>query len=230
MTYEEQDSALEMTVYEYRIGPAREAFHHVTLTTDRGIVEGHYYRVPGSKRAAIWVGGAGGGWDSPAHDLYSQSSQNLTADSIASLRIRYRHPNVLAECILDVLSGLIFLEHEGIRAVAVIGHSFGGAVVIGAAAASPLIRTVITLSTQSRGIAPATELVDCSILLIHGKADRVLSPRCSEHAYELAPGPKQLILYDGAGHSLDEVRSEVLKTVEKWIVSELSDSPPDSAD
>jgi hypothetical protein len=224
---DEENDYLEMMVYDYSVEPAQDGFHPVNLTTDRGVVACRYYRVLGTRCAAVWAGGAGGGWDSPARGLYSQLSEELTGDEIASLRIRYRFPNVLDECILDVLSGLIFLLHEDIENVALIGHSFGGAVVIGAAAISPLVRTVITLSTQTYGISPIIDLVDSSVLLIHGKADKVLPPRCSEYAYELAPGAKQLALYDGAGHGLDEVRSEVLETVHDWIVQELDQLPSD---
>jgi len=226
MTDEEND-LLEMIVYDYSVEPKEDGYHPVNLTTDRGVVACRYYRVPDSTCAAIWVGGAGGGWDSPARGLYSQLSKDLTGESIASLRIRYRYANRLDECILDVLSGLMFLEQEAVDRVAVIGHSFGGAVAIGAAAASPLVRTLITLSTQSYGISPIADLEDCSVLLIHGKSDTVLPTRCSEYAYELAPGPKELILYDGAGHGLDEARSEVLQTVHGWIVQELENSPAD---
>src|SRR5215210_7072743 len=50
-----------------------------------------------------------------------------------ALRLHYRRPNELVECVLDTLIGVAFLVHEGQDNVALVGHSFGGAVVISAA-------------------------------------------------------------------------------------------------
>ena len=55
---------------------------------------------------------------------------------------------------IDVISGIMFLEKNKIQSAGLVGHSLGGAVVIKAAAASPnIVRTIGTLSTQSYGAA-----------------------------------------------------------------------------
>lgn len=55
-------------------------------------------------------------------------------ENISSLRIQYRNPVNMEECIYDVITGINFLEREGIFVIALTGHSIGGAVVIQAAA------------------------------------------------------------------------------------------------
>lgn len=158
----------------------------------------------------------------PAKELYPKLCRALLAEAIASLRVRFRYPTELDEAVFDVMAGLEFLNGEGINRVALVGHSFGGAVVIRAAAQSEAARTVVTLPRQSYGASPVSKLApDCSILLIHGKADKVLPPSSTEHVYRLAHEPKRLVLYDGAGHSLNEAAKEVYQTVRDWIVKEI---------
>ena len=62
---------------------------------------------------------------------------------------------------------------------------------------------------------------DCATLLIHGTADEILSPRCSEYAYRLAHEPKRLRLYKGTRHGLDEAADEIRQEVRDWIVERL---------
>jgi pimeloyl-ACP methyl ester carboxylesterase len=217
-----ENKSLEMLISEIKFHPKEGSYQPVEMVTSRGTIDCRYYPVVGTNSAAVWVPGAGGGWGSPARGLYEQMCETLVQDQIASLRVRYRYPNHLLECVLDTLAGLAFLHNEGIDMAALIGHSFGGAVVIGAAAASSLVRTVIPMSTQSYGIDPVTKLAEnCSILLIHGKADNVLSPRCSEYTYQLAHEPKKLILYENAGHGLDAVRAELIPLLRNWLIQEL---------
>ena len=64
------------------------------------IVECRYYKaeVTDSKAAVIYVGGVGGGWDSPAKELYPRLSQKLAKyDGINSLRIRFRYSTDLED-------------------------------------------------------------------------------------------------------------------------------------
>ena len=214
----------EMMVQDVEVEPQQNGYHPVKLiTTKRSSVHCRYYPVKGTQLGAIWVGGVGGGWDTPAHGLYPRLCQELTGEAIASLRICYRYPTDLKESVLDVLAGLNYLQDEGIRSVALIGHSFGGAVMIRAAAQSEVVRTVVTLATQAYGAALAPELATrCSLLLLHGTADPVLSPACSEYVYELALEPKHLILYPNAGHGLDEVAEEVHQVVRDWVIQQLN--------
>lgn len=60
------------------------------------------------------------------------------------------------------------------------------------------------------------------MLLIHGTADDVLSPMCSRQIYAAAKEPKELKLYPGAGHGLDDVRQEVLDLLVRWLPERLA--------
>lgn len=220
MNHDEADS-VEMGVRNIKVEPMPDCFQAIGLETNRGNIDCRYYSVPVTQRGAIWVGGVGGGWDTPADGLYPRLCQELTSKAIASLRVRYRHPRILEESVLDVLAGISYLESEGIEAIALTGHFFGGAVVIQAAAISQVVRTV-ALATQSYGAMPVSQLAPgCEILLIHGTVDRVLTAACSEYVYQVAHEPKHLILYKGADHGLDEVAEEVHQVVHGWIVEKL---------
>ena len=86
--------------------------------------------------AVLWVFGAGGGLGGPAGGLYTRLGQRLRSRGVASLELAYRHPGHLADCVRDVLLGLAWLAGEGRRRVVLVDHSFGGAVVVTAGAAS----------------------------------------------------------------------------------------------
>ncbi len=211
-----------MSITDMRIVPAENGFQEVTLTTSRGEVFCRYYPVEGADRAAVMVGGTGGDFDSPAKDLYPVLAEELVAKGIASLRIRYRQPNDLVEGSLDVLAGLRFLKSQGVTKTALIGYSFGGAVAIQAAAKSSIVKTLVTLSTQSNGADALTEFREgVSSLFIHGGKDKELPPRCSSYAFYIAKDPKEFILHDDASHSLDEVATEVHDEVRTWLMGNL---------
>ncbi len=224
-----QEDLLEMAISGIEVGQQQpEGYQPVRLKTSRGNVDCRYYPVAGTQRGVIWVGGVGGGWDTPAQGLYPRLCQEFICqefmdEAIASLRVRFRHPTQMEESILDVLAGINYLQSEGVKLIALTGHSFGGAVVIQAAAISQAVRTVVTLATQSYGADAVSQLASpCSILLLHGTADQVLTPACSKYVYELAHEPKRLILYQGADHGLDQVATEVHQVAHDWIVEQLN--------
>lgn len=217
------DESFEMMIQDVEIHDRLTGYHPVKLTTSIGPIHCRYYPVENSQKAAIWVGGVGGDWDTPAQGLYPRLCEDLISQGIASLRVRYRYPTQLEQSVLDVLAGIIFLQDQGIESIALTGHSFGGAVVIRAGIESEAVNTVVTLASQSYGAGVVKELATrCSILLIHGTEDEVLPPSCSQHIYDLALEPKHLIYYPNAGHGLDEVADEVYQEVSNWVVEQLT--------
>lgn len=80
----------------------------IRLQTNDGAIVCHYHPVEPERArgAVIWVGGAGGGLGGPARDLYPAACQRLQPKNIAGLRLHYRYPNDLEECVLDVLLGV----------------------------------------------------------------------------------------------------------------------------
>jgi pimeloyl-ACP methyl ester carboxylesterase len=213
----------ELMIQGSRRGPLVQGYEPITVETDHGSIDLRLYGVPEARVAAVFVGGAGGGWDTPGRGrLYPDLCTDLQAMGIAALRIRYRHPNDLIECSLDCLTGLRFLANDGVQIAALAGHSFGGAVVAQAAANADGVRTVVLLSTQSHGIEGIGQVPrGCSTLVIHGTADELLPPSCSQYAYDLAPEPKRLSLYEGARHGLDEGGQRLRLEVRDWIAGEL---------
>lgn len=198
----------------------------VKLHTDRGDIDARFHPAPkssaGNGLGVVWVGGAGGGLDGPARGLYPAAAEQLQQRGIASLRLHYRTPNELRDCVLDTLAGVAFLAREGVTRVAVVGHSFGGAVVICAGAASPNVKAVVPMSSQTSGTELTPAVAPRPILLIHGTNDTVLSDRCSRQIYAAAGEPKEIKLYPGAGHGLDEVRQDVLDLLVRWLPEKLA--------
>ena len=202
-----------------------ETYEAVAVATNCGDVACRYRRTPEARAAALFVGGVGGGWDTPANGLYLRLAEDLSRAGIASLRVRFRHPTLLDEAVFDVLAGVAYLVDDAVERVALVGHSFGGAVVIQAGVLAEAVRTVVALSTQSYGADAARLLAPrCSLLLAHGKADTVLPPWCAEYVHEIAREPKRLVLYDDAGHGLEEVAEPVRELVRTWIVEKLSEA------
>ncbi len=207
-----------------RSAPPEAAFESILAETPRGEVAMRLYQAPGATAGAVLVGGVGGGFDSPARDLYAWLGGTLPRDGIAVVRVRFRRADDLGDAIYDTFAGVELLRGRGIGRVGLVGHSFGGAVVINAALLSPIVRTVVTLASQSYGSTVVGRLVPRSLLALHGEADTVLPPACSESIYERAAAPKELEIYPGAGHLLDEVSDEVKARVRAWLVRELAES------
>jgi hypothetical protein len=137
---------------------------------------------------------------------------------ISSLRIHYRQPNSLEECILDVLLAEQFLrEKKGCERLVVVGHSFGGGVAIGAASMSPRIAGVVAMSSQLEGTQAVDRISPRPLLLVHGEDDAILPPLCSRNIHERAGEPKTLMVYPGAGHLLLECAGDLKNLLSSWI-------------
>lgn len=204
----------------------KDSYEFVQIETSRGKVECAYYRAEGTDKGVIMVTGVTGGFDTPADSLYPRLSADLKGIGISSLRIKFRNPKDLSEALIDVLVGMEFLKSENIGIFGLIGHSFGGAVVVQAAFNNKSVKTIVLLSTQGYGIAPISFLPkDTSVFLIHGEEDEIISPDVSVQAYDLAHEPKRIEIYDAkAGHKLDNVADEVYVEIKDWIMKYLHKS------
>lgn len=194
--------------------------HELELATPHGPTQARLYQAIAPVAGVVMVGGVGGGFDTPARDLYPRLASALRPSHVCSLRVRFRDPRDLAEAIVDVVAGIDFLVGAAVRRIALVGHSFGGAVVICAAAARPEVTTVVALATQSHG-ARAQDLRGRSLLLVHGTEDEVLAPTCSAVVADRARGRCDRRLVAGAGHCLDESADEVFAMVRGFLDAEL---------
>jgi hypothetical protein len=197
------------------------------LRTDRGDIPCLYDAGKPGAGAVIWVGGFDGGFDGPA-GIYATLAEDLLEDGIGSLRMSYRvlgSPGNVEEAVFDVLAGVSFLKQEGAERIGLVGHSFGGAAVISAAALSPEVSAVVTLSTQTAGTTLAPRVAPRPLLLIHGAEDRRLAPECSRYVYRIAGEPKELVILPGARHSLRQRREELRRLLRRWLVEKLSGPP-----
>lgn len=198
-----------------------DVFQTVSLP-DTG-AEGRLYGAPGAKAGAIFVGGARGGWDSPAHGLYPDLCAELEAAGLAALRIRFRDPGSIEQAAEDIVAGVRLLETQGVERIGLVGHSFGAAAAIRAAAVAPAVRGVATLAAQSHGADVVSQLGPrCALLLAHGRADDVLPASYSQALFDAALEPKRLLLLDGAGHNLDEAAEPLRALLRDWLIERLA--------
>ena len=221
------EEVLTLQVLGYSVGnaPPREAGAVLVLHTSRGDIPCLFHPPAGGTRTAVvWVWGARGGYAGPA-GLYRRLARDLAGEGIASLRLDYRYPGFFEESVMDVLAGATFLKGVGFRRLALVGHSFGGAVVIASAPFCDAVCAVVALSPQTYGAQFADRLSPRPLLLVHGEADEVLSPECSRRIYAWAREPKELVLYPGAGHGLRECAEEVYGLLRAWLPRRLEVAP-----
>ena len=190
--------------------------------TNRGDFNAILHRARDADQAVIWVCGARGGFGGPGPGTYARMSERFTGEGITSLRLDYRYANDVFECALDLLAGVAYLKGTGHKPVVVVGHSFGGAVVIAAGANSDHIKGVVALSPQTYGAGMAGQISPRKLLVVHGKADSRLAFACGQQIYDMANEPKQLVLYEGAEHRLEECRDDLEELLGNWIPEALS--------
>jgi len=209
----------------------------------------------------VTAGGTLGGTAGPMHfkephlkldsaGLYNEMARNLPAKGISVLQIAYRRPGThrFDECISEVSRAAKLASDKG--HVILVGHSMGGAVVLAASVKGPRKERVLgvcPLAPQTRGI-PRVEdlraLNESGLLMIHGMADTILPPVCSQDIWDrlvkasggdvddnrsmLQSGEdspseyqeayhRRLVLLEGAGHNLQERAEDVIRLVHDWV-------------
>ena len=200
------------------------SYQSLSVSTERGNVEMQYYKADNATCSIILVGGIGGGFDSPCSGgLYPRLCSILNSKAISALRIKFCDTHSLDSSVKDVEAGISFLKQEKISNIALVGHSFGGAVIIRAAANSPHVKVIITLATQSYGADVISNIKSgVASLFIHGTLDTILPENCSIYAYTLAYEPKKLRLFKNTGHELSEaekdIEREILNYIDQYLI------------
>jgi hypothetical protein len=218
------DGDLELKITQVAAHPEPDGNLRVMIGTSRGEIRGIMHPCATAPAAAIYVGGAMGGFEGPARDLYGRLADRLRP-SMSGLRIHYRRPGDLEECVLDVLAGVSFLRGIGATGgIALVGHSFGGAVVIKAGELSPAVAGVAALSPQLHGTR-TVEALGKPLLLVHGMRDGVLDHAASEDIHSRALDPKRLVLYAEADHSLNQAAASLEELLATWLPEVVATRP-----
>ena len=214
---------LELSILEVAGKERPDGAVDININSTRGEINGILHTCEGEPGAVIYVGGALGGLDGPADGLYPKLAHELSAPGcLTGLRLHYRQPGEFQECVLDVLGGVSFLRGVGAQRIALVGHSFGAAVVIKAGELSDAVVGVAALSPQLYGTRTVERLAPRRLLVVHGTADRVLDAEASRDIHARAGEPKRLELYDGAGHSLKSCAEELFELVKSWLVETMA--------
>jgi len=196
----------------------------LTIPSEPGPIAARWRRAdrPHPRGAVLCVGGFDGGFDGPAQSIYADLAEALPKQGIGILRLDFRvktSPGPIDDGTADVLAGIDWLIEQGMERVALIGHSYGGAIVIRAAARSQSVVATCALSTQTMGIEPeeVRSLAPRPLMLVHGAADWRLPPRLSAWVYAIAGEGRELHILDGATHSLRQRRAELWSLLLDWL-------------
>ena len=191
---------------------------HVEAYTASGLLTLLWHGDPTAPRAAIMVGGAMGGLLGPAGGLYHRLGTALAAEGWQAIRVGYRRPNRLEECVHDTLAAAELAWAGGARTFALLGHSFGGAVAIGAAVGlGHRAAGVLTFATQSAGCEVA-EMLDprTRLLLLHGERDEILPVEASL-AVRMLAGRGTVEVVSGAGHIFADLGNALVERTTAFL-------------
>ncbi len=212
------DQDLELSILNVGAHPEPDGNLRVLIVTSRGEIRGWLHPCATAPGAAIYVGGAMGGFEGPANDLYGRLADRVRP-RLSGLRLHYRQPGEFEECVLDVLAGVSFLRGMGATGgIALVGHSFGGGVVIKAGELSSAVAGVAALSPQLHGTR-TVERLGKPLLLVHGMRDGILDHAASEDIHARALEPKRLVLYAEADHTLSQSAADLEELLAAWLPS-----------
>ncbi len=206
-------------------GQVEDGAERMALQTSAGTINCRLHDARTGDTAVLWVFGAGGGLGGPAGGIYTRLARQLVGDGVASLELDYRRAGDLRNCVLDVLVGIDYLGTLGRSRIVLVGHSFGGAVVITAGAASEEVIAVAALSSQSYGTEAADRISPRPLLVMHGTADEILPDACSRDIHRRAREPKRIVLHPGCRHGLDQCREELDHDLLGWLREVLAIQP-----
>lgn len=214
----EEDLVINFTGVAAR--PRPDSAFDILLQTTRGDIPAVLHPCEGQEGVAVFIGG-GQEMKGPADGLYERLAGELSQEGVTVFRVGERRPGVFVECVGDVLAALSFLKGIGAGRVALVGHSFNGAVAIKAASFSGLVTAVAALSAQTYGAQDVAEIAPRRLLVVHGQADDVLPYTDAQRIYDWAKDPKELVLYPGANHGLREVKEELHDKLKGWLLEQV---------
>lgn len=190
------------------------------FNTTRGSFEASYRTAPGLSKGVVLVAGVEGGLDGLG-SLYPELARDLLARGIASIRLVAREPHDCRQCALDTLVALQYLDDEGIKDIAMVGWSSGGAVALSVGSCAKNVSAIAAVSPQAVSGGCIRRLKSKSVLLLHGGADPICPVKISHAIHDGALGPRRMIVYANAGHSLEEVGPQLFSDLRDWLICAL---------
>lgn len=190
-------------------------------------IEGLLYLPDGSAiGGAVVLGGRG-------HDLTGPSylCDAIVAAGVAALRFAYRSTDDLGSALLEAAGAVRLLRaHPAVpQRIAVVGHSYGGAVAALAAGRDSRLRTAVLIAPPAErdyfgAVRPMAELsrTRAKVLVVTAAADEIVDPADGERYAALlrqAGVAHRLITIEGADHqfTLPEQRSRLIAVVTEWM-------------
>ncbi|TDT14747.1 hypothetical protein BDK89_0303 [Ilumatobacter fluminis] len=192
---------------------------HTEIYTGHGLLSVFRTMPPDNapQAAIVGCGGAMGGVLGPGHGLYTTLADRWADRGVATYRVGYRIPNDLDRCAHDVACAVEMAVADGAEHVVVMGHSFGGAVVIRTAVVMMAeVDGVVTFATQSAGCEVAGALAGRPLLLFHGEHDDILPPQSSEMVRMIA-GYGDLEILPNDGHLLGRSDDAIVERLDEWL-------------
>lgn len=176
----------------------------------------------------VFVSGVDGGFIEPADGIYSRIADRLAARGIPSVFVQYRAPGELEPSVNDALAAAAHLRAAGARKLAIVGWSFGGAVITHAASRLPEAATIVGFAPQAKDTeAVAAFRADQSILLFHSDADENVPFISSRQILDEAPPAARTKFFEieGANHALDGEGERIAPVALGWLEAELGLPP-----
>ncbi len=189
----------------------------VVLNTQKGPINMRTYLSPKAQLGVVFVGGVGGGFDSPAQRLYDRLGASLPLKGVSAVHLSFRNTTEFAQTVHDVRAAVSFLEKSGHTKVVLIGHSMGAASVISAASFEPSVVALAAMSGQPYGANRVRSLQSRRLLVVSGLLDVVEPPCWSSAIYKEAVANKEMVHFL-ALHNLDECGDQVYDRILGWIL------------
>ncbi len=172
----------------------------------------------------VFVSGVDGGFQEPADGIYEDLARYFADQGVGSVFVEYRRPGDLEPSVDDAEAALQFLATRGAMQFALVGWSFGGAVIANMAARSTEVMTVIGFAAQARYTQAIQDFKGRSILLIHDVNDENVPFEAMGQILDEVPPQvrSRTISTVGSNHFLDEKKQQLLPEVRSWLATEFS--------
>ena len=181
-----------------------------------------------SKSGIIFVSGVDGGFIEPVDGIYGRTAEKLTQEGVSSILVEYRVPGELIASIEDTLAAARYLRNLGVTRMALVGWSFGGAVMIHSALQIPEVVTLVGFAAQSKDTEPISFFSNQSVLLFHSAMDENVPFEAAQQILDSAPSNlhHQFCALEEADHLLSGTASQIDPVFQRWLRFKLLSPQP----